>query len=155
LDLKDVLKRSESLSPRHEKEWKELSSRFSTTEENIIDIDNLSVTSLGLKLRTSEDQLETSSSKMITSPMQQQLRQAQHPKELTLSGGGSIFLKSNRSRDVTPCIESSKLGDFQIGDNGPSTLASNLDEMTTSAGERLKSILREKTCEDSKLYYYF
>lgn len=107
-----------------------MSGRFSS-DENIIDVDYLSATSL--KPRTPD----TPVSEGAVSPV----------KQLTLSGGGAIFLKSNRSRDTTPCRD-----DQQHLDDFKSVLP---DEMTTSAGERLKSILREKACEDGKLKLTF
>ncbi|XP_029036148.2 trichohyalin isoform X2 [Osmia bicornis bicornis] len=127
LDLKEVLKRSESLSPRHEKDWEQLSSKFSS-EENIIDIDKLSITTLARSERTEKFDKEKHPS------------QFSQQKELTLSGGGTMFLKSNRSRDTTPSQEGGKLDDFR-------TVAIS-DEGCNIVGDRLKSILREKQSED-------
>ncbi|XP_051169688.1 centrosomal protein of 164 kDa isoform X3 [Leptopilina boulardi] len=123
LDLKEVLKRSESLSPRYEKEWEHLNSKFNS-DENIIDIDRLSASSLAKVDKSAES-----------------LDKEKHPrqKELTLTGGGSIFLKSNRSRDTTPSQDGGKFEDFQ--------LSADLG-MSSSSGDRLKSILREKAYED-------
>ena len=142
--MRDVLKRSESLSPRHERDWKQLSDRFSS-EENIIDIDNLRATSLGSKPRTPESQIEIANTVPVSSSAQQP------PKELTLSGGGAIFLKSNRSRDTTPCHDGERsFGDIQTTTVNLSIPSGSVEEMSTSAGERLKSILREKTSEDGE-----
>ena len=168
-----MLKRSESLSPRHEKEWKQLSSRFSS-DENIIDIDHLSATHLtaSVKVRTPESQsngttpiTETASNSPAPQPLQQQ-PQLQHPKELTLSGGGAIFLKSNRVKDTTPCKEETRTAFEELAAASTTTTALSVgkalpgtssltisgggstDDMTASAGERLKSILREKFSED-------
>ncbi|KAG5330278.1 CE164 protein, partial [Acromyrmex charruanus] len=127
LDLKEVLKRSESLSPWHEKDWEQLSSKFSS-EENIIDIDKLSVNTLA-----KPEKLEKFDKEKHPSQLGQQ-------KELTLSGGGSMFLKSNRSRDTTPSQDGGKLEDFR-------TLTIS-DEINNIAGDRPKSILREKQLED-------
>ncbi|KAL0124282.1 hypothetical protein PUN28_006259 [Cardiocondyla obscurior] len=127
LDLKEVLKRSESLSPWHEKDWEQLSSKFSS-EENIIDIDKLSVSTL-----SKPEKLEKFDKEKHPSQLSQQ-------KELTLSGGGSMFLKSNRSRDTTPSQDGGKLEDFQA-------LAIS-DETNNIVGDRPKSILREKQFED-------
>lgn len=79
----------------------------------------------------------------------------QQPKELVLSGGGSIFLKKNRSRDVTPSHDGPRhLGDSQPGSSGLTALTPGSgEEMSTSAGERLKSILREKAIDEGKLLY--
>lgn len=124
-DLKEVLKRSESLSPRYEKEWEQLNSKFNS-DENIIDIDRLSASSLAKAEKSAES-----------------LDKEKHPrqKELTLTGGGSIFLKSNRSRDTTPSQDGGKFEDFQ--------LSADLG-MSSSSGDRLKSILREKAYEDGE-----
>ncbi|XP_053972469.1 centrosomal protein of 164 kDa [Hylaeus volcanicus] len=127
LDLKEVLKRSESLSPRHEKDWEQLSSKFSS-EENIIDIDKLSVTTLARSEKSDKFDKEKHPS------------QFGQQKELTLSGGGTMFLKSNKSRDTTPIQETGKLEDFK-------TVAIP-DEIVSVGGDRLKSILREKQSED-------
>ncbi|KAJ8666999.1 hypothetical protein QAD02_008661, partial [Eretmocerus hayati] len=134
LDLSAVLNRSESLSPRHENDWKQLNSRFSS-EENMIDVDQLSATSF--KARTPDTPGSESghvSAPIGTSPV----------KQLTLSGGGAIFLKSNRSRDATPSRDDARIyEDFQTA--GTSGLKAHaMDDMTASTGERLKSILREK-----------
>ncbi|XP_012150119.2 centrosomal protein 164 [Megachile rotundata] len=126
LDLKEVLKRSESLSPRHEKDWEQLSSKFSS-EENIIDIDKLSITALARSERPEKFDKEKHPS------------QFGQQKELTLSGGGTMFLKSNRSRDTTPSQEGAKLDDFR-------TVA--IADEVNIVGDRLKSILREKQSED-------
>ncbi|XP_076657616.1 centrosomal protein 164 isoform X1 [Halictus rubicundus] len=126
LDLKEVLKRSESLSPRNEK-WEQLSCKFSS-EESIIDIDKLSASTLFKSEKTDKFDKEKHPS------------QFGQPKELTLSGGGTMFLKSNRSRDNTPSQEAAKLDDFR-------TMAIT-DETATVGGDRLKSILREKQSED-------
>ncbi|XP_076284594.1 centrosomal protein 164 isoform X3 [Lasioglossum baleicum] len=126
LDLKEVLKRSESLSPRNEK-WGQLSCKFSS-EESIIDIDKLSASTLFKSEKTDKFDKEKHPS------------QFGQPKELTLSGGGTMFLKSNRSRDNTPSQEAAKLDDFR-------TIAIT-DEIATVGGDRLKSILREKQSED-------
>jgi len=99
-DLKEVLKRSESLSPWHEKDWEQLSSKFSS-EENIIDIDKLSASTLARP-----EKLEKFDKEKHPSQLGQQ-------KELTLSGGGSMFLKSNKSRDTTPSQDGGKLEDFK------------------------------------------
>ncbi|XP_011876323.1 PREDICTED: centrosomal protein of 164 kDa-like isoform X2 [Vollenhovia emeryi] len=127
LDLKEVLKRSESLSPWHEKDWEQLSSKFSS-EENIIDIDKLSASTL-----SRPEKLEKFDKEKHPSQLGQQ-------KELTLSGGGSMFLKSNRSRDTTPSQDGGKLEDFR-------TLTVS-DETNNTVGDRPKSILREKQFED-------
>ncbi|XP_050462560.1 uncharacterized protein PF3D7_1120000 isoform X2 [Cataglyphis hispanica] len=127
LDLKEVLKRSESLSPWHEKDWEQLSSKFSS-EENIIDIDKLSASTLARPEKPEKFDKEKHPS------------QLGQQKELTLSGGGSMFLKSNRSRDNTPSQDGGKLEDFQ-------TLMIP-DEINNAAGDRLKSILREKQLDD-------
>lgn len=142
LDFRDVLKRSESLSPRHEKEWSQLSGRFGS-DENIIDVD----LPPGVKARTP---IEESSNPFLR---QQPQQKQQHPKELTLSGGGSIFLKSNRSRDTTPCYEDAKSLDEP--QPGPSRMGpgSSMEEITSSIGERLKSILREKPSEDGEFLF--
>ncbi|KAK2582478.1 hypothetical protein KPH14_004783 [Odynerus spinipes] len=124
LDLKEVLKRSESLSPRHEKDWEQLSSKFSS-EENIIDIDKLSASALARSER-----IEKFDKEKHPSQLGQQ-------KELTLSGGGSMFLKSNRSRDTTPSQDSAKLEDFRI-------------TAEVVVPDALKSILREKQSEDDE-----
>nr|XP_050865453.1 golgin subfamily A member 4 isoform X1 [Vespula vulgaris] len=124
LDLKEVLKRSESLSPRHEKDWEQLSSKFSS-EENIIDIDKLSASALARSERTEKFDKEKHPS------------QLGQQKELTLSGGGSMFLKSNRSRDTTPSQDSAKLEDFRVG-------------AEVVVPDALKSILREKQSEDDE-----
>jgi len=134
LDLKEVLKRSESLSPWHEKDWEQLSSKFSS-EENIIDIDKLSANTLARP-----EKLEKFDKEKHPSQLGQQ-------KELTLSGGGSMFLKSNRSRDTTPSQDGGKLEDFR-------TLTIS-DETNNIAGDRPKSILREKQLEDGKIVYIF
>ena len=131
LDLKEVLKRSESLSPRFEKEWEQLTSKFSS-EENIIDIDRLSASSLA------------KSDKSAESLDDKHPRHSGQQKELTLTGGGSIFLKSNRSRDTTPSQDGGRLEDFQM--------LSGEQAMSSSSGDRLKSILREKPYEDGKLH---
>ncbi|XP_016836739.1 centrosomal protein of 164 kDa isoform X2 [Nasonia vitripennis] len=146
LDFRDVLKRSESLSPRYEEDWRQLSNRFSS-DENIIDIENLASSALKQKSRTPL----TPSRETASSPVQ--VQQQQLPKELTLSGGGSIFLKSNRSRDTTPCHDETRpLEDPQAA--GGSDLVvpggGSLDDMSASTGERLKSILREKAAEDDE-----
>ncbi|XP_017887826.1 paramyosin isoform X2 [Ceratina calcarata] len=125
IDLKEVLKRSESLSPRHEKDWEQLSSKFSS-EENIIDIDKLSMNALARSERPEKFDKEKHPS------------QLGQQKELTLSGGGTMFLKSNRSRDTTPSHEGTKLDDFRT--------VTIPDESYT--GDKLKSILREKQSED-------
>lgn len=130
LDLKEVLKRSESLSPWHEKDWEQLSSKFSS-EENIIDIDKLSATTLARPER-----LEKFDKEKHPSQLGQQ-------KELTLSGGGSMFLKSNRSRDTTPSQDGGKLEDFR-------TLTISDESNNAVIGDRPKSILREKPLEDGK-----
>ncbi|XP_071860458.1 centrosomal protein 164 isoform X5 [Bombus fervidus] len=127
IDLKEVLKRSESLSPRHEKDWEQLSSRFSS-EENIIDIDKLSITTLARSEKSEKFDKEKHPS------------QFGQQKELTLSGGGTMFLKSNRSRDTTPSHEGAKLDDFR-------TMLIP-DESSNVGGDKLKSILREKQSED-------
>ncbi|XP_015605660.1 centrosomal protein of 164 kDa isoform X2 [Cephus cinctus] len=163
LDLKEVLKRSESLSPRYEKDWEQLSSRFSS-EENIIDIDKLSVASL-TKVEKPQERFDK----------EKHPRQLGQQRELTLSGGGFMFLKSNRSRDTTPSQESVLLEDFQVfrksDDTGnvtcekpksilrekPSEDAASLEnlrilagvtELSNAVGDRPKSILREKPSED-------
>ncbi|KAK0158652.1 hypothetical protein PV328_009628 [Microctonus aethiopoides] len=128
INLSEIIKRSESMSPRYEKDWEQLSSKFNS-EENIIDIDKLSVSSLTKSdTKSSTDKF----SKEINS------RQSTNQKELTLSGGGSIFLKSNRSRDSTPCQDGARLEDFQI--------TVNINE--SGNVDRPKSILREKLMED-------
>ncbi|XP_020282678.1 centrosomal protein of 164 kDa isoform X2 [Pseudomyrmex gracilis] len=127
LDLKEVLKRSESLSPWHEKDWEQLSSKFSS-EENIIDIDKLSVSTLARP-----EKLEKFDKEKHPSQLGQQ-------KELTLSGGGTMFLKSNRSRDTTPSQDGGRLEDFRV--------LAIPDESNNTVGDRLKSILREKQLED-------
>ncbi|XP_076622003.1 centrosomal protein 164 isoform X1 [Colletes latitarsis] len=127
LDLKEVLKRSESLSPRHEKDWEQLSSKFSS-EENIIDIDKLSITALAKSEKSDKFDKEKHPS------------QFGQQKELTLSGGGTMFLKSNRSRDITPSQEGAKLEDFRT--------VTIPDEIISVGVDRLKSILREKQPED-------
>lgn len=129
LDLREVLKRSESLSPWHEKDWEQLSSKFSS-EENIIDIDKLSASTLARP-----EKFEKFDKEKHPSQLGQQ-------KELTLSGGGSMFLKSNRSRDTTPSQDGGKLEDFRA-----LTIS---DESNNVAGDRPKSILREKQLEDGK-----
>lgn len=131
LDLKEVLKRSESLSPWHEKDWEQLSSKFSS-EENIIDIDKLSASTLARP-----EKFEKFDKEKHPSQLGQQ-------KELTLSGGGSMFLKSNRSRDTTPSQDGGKLEDFRA-----LTIS---DETNNTIGlDRPKSILREKQLEDGKM----
>ncbi|XP_043789873.1 centrosomal protein of 164 kDa-like isoform X4 [Apis laboriosa] len=127
IDLKEVLKRSESLSPRHEKDWEQLSSRFSS-EENIIDIDKLSINALARSEKSDKFDKEKHPS------------QFGQQKELTLSGGGTMFLKSNRSRDTTPIHETGKLDEFRT--------LSIPDETNKDSGDKLKSILREKQSED-------
>lgn len=133
LDLKEVLKRSESLSPWHEKDWEQLSSKFSS-EENIIDIDKLSASTLARPERPEKFDKEKHPS------------QLGQQKELTLSGGGSMFLKSNRSRDNTPSQDGGKLEDFQA------LMIS--DEINNAGGDRPKSILREKQLDDGKIDVY-
>ncbi|XP_033209240.1 centrosomal protein of 164 kDa isoform X3 [Belonocnema kinseyi] len=130
LDLKEVLKRSESLSPRYEKEWEQLTTKFSS-EENIIDIDRLSASSLAKSNKSAES---PDKDKHPRHPGQQ--------KELTLTGGGSIFLKSNRSRDTTPSQDGGRFEDF--------LMLSGEQMMSSSSGDRLKSILREKPYEDEE-----
>jgi len=130
LDLKEVLKRSESLSPWHEKDWEQLSSKFSS-EENMIDIDKLSASTLARP-----DRPEKFDKEKHPSQLGQQ-------KELTLSGGGSMFLKSNRSRDTTPSQDGGKLEDFRA--------LAITDEVNNPTGDRPKSILREKQLEDGKV----
>lgn len=130
IDLKEVLKRSESLSPRHEKDWEQLSSRFSS-EENIIDIDKLSINTLARSEKSDKFDKEKHPS------------QFGQQKELTLSGGGTMFLKSNRSRETTPIHETGKLDEFRA--------LSIPDETNKDSGDKLKSILREKQSEDGKL----
>lgn len=132
-DLKEVLKRSESLSPWHEKDWEQLSSKFSS-EENIIDIDKFSASTLARPERPEKFDKEKHPS------------QLGQQKELTLSGGGSMFLKSNRSRDNTPSQDGGKLEDFQ-------TLMIS-DEVNNAAEDRPKSILREKQLDDGKTNVY-
>ncbi|OAD53569.1 hypothetical protein WN48_09731 [Eufriesea mexicana] len=127
IDLKEVLKRSESLSPRHEKDWEQLSSRFNS-EENIIDIDKLSMTTLARSEKAEKFDKEKHPS------------QFGQQKELTLSGGGTMFLKSNRSRDTTPSHEGAKIEEFR-------TMLIP-DESSNVGGDKLKSILREKQSED-------
>jgi len=134
LDLKEVLKRSESLSPWHEKDWEQLSSKFSS-EENIIDIDKLSASTLARP-----EKLEKFDKEKHPSQLGQQ-------KELTLSGGGSMFLKSNRSRDTTPSQDGGKLEDFKA-----LTIS---DETNNIISDRPKSILREKLFEDGKIVYIY
>ncbi|XP_015439557.1 PREDICTED: centrosomal protein of 164 kDa [Dufourea novaeangliae] len=126
LDLKEVLKRSESLSPRNEK-WEQLSCKFSS-EESVIDIDKLSASTLFKSEKPDKFDKEKHPS------------QFGQQKELTLSGGGTMFLKSNRSRDTTPSQEAGKLDDFRS--------VAIADGSATVGGERLKSILREKQPED-------
>ena len=135
LDLKEVLKRSESLSPRYEKEWEQLTSKFSS-EENIIDIDRLSASSLA-KSDKSVEFLDK----------ENRSRHSVQQKELTLTGGGSIFLKSNRSRDTTPSQDGGRLEDFQM--------LSGEQAMNSSSGDKLKSILREKAYEDGEIFFVF
>jgi len=130
LDLKEVLKRSESFSPWHEKDWEQLSSKFSS-EENMIDIDKLSASALARP-----DRPEKFDKEKHPSQLGQQ-------KELTLSGGGSMFLKSNRSRDTTPSQDGGKLEDFRA--------LAITDEINNPIGDRPKSILREKQLEDGKV----
>lgn len=130
LDLKEVLKRSESLSPWHEKDWEQVSSKFSS-EENIIDIDKLSISTLARP-----EKLEKFDKEKHPSQLGQQ-------KELTLSGGGSMFLKSNRSRDTTPSQDGGKLEDFRA-------LTISDESSNAVVGDRPKSILREKQLEDGK-----
>ncbi|XP_015182409.1 PREDICTED: myb-like protein X isoform X2 [Polistes dominula] len=130
LDLKEVLKRSESLSPRHEKDWEQLSSKFSS-EENIIDIDKLSASNLA---RSDNNKFDLKFDK------EKHPSQLGQQKELTLSGGGSMFLKSNRSRDTTPSQDSAKLEDFRVG----------LGADVVVLPDALKSILREKQSEDDE-----
>ncbi|XP_074112640.1 centrosomal protein 164 isoform X3 [Cotesia typhae] len=122
LNLREIVKRSESMSPRYEKDWEQLSSKFSS-EENVIDIDKLSASSL-TKNDGKGDRFDKEKH-----PSQIMSRQ----KELTLTGGGSMFLKSNRSRDNTPSHEAARFEDFQIN---------------SLSLERPKSILREKPPED-------
>ncbi|KAH0553552.1 uncharacterized protein PF11_0207-like isoform X2 [Cotesia glomerata] len=122
LNLREIVKRSESMSPRYEKDWEQLSSKFSS-EENVIDIDKLSASSL-TKIDGKGDRFDKEKH-----PSQIMSRQ----KELTLTGGGSMFLKSNRSRDNTPSHEAARFEDFQIN---------------SLSLERPKSILREKPPED-------
>lgn len=128
VDLKEVLKRSESLSPWHEKDWEQLSSKFNS-EENIIDIDKLSASTLARPER-----LEKFDKEKHPSQLGQQ-------KELTLSGGGAMFLKSNRSSDTTPSQDGGKLEDFR-------TLMISDEINSAVIGDRPKSILREKQLED-------
>ncbi|XP_076682607.1 centrosomal protein 164 isoform X4 [Andrena cerasifolii] len=128
LDLTEVLKRSESLSPRDERDWEQLSSKFSS-EENIIDIDKLSVTTLARSEKPDKFDKEKHPS------------QFSQQKELTLNGGGTMFLKSNRSRDTTPSQEGAKLEDFRT--------VTISDECCNIAGDKLKSILREKQSDDA------
>lgn len=131
MNFREIVKRSESMSPRYEKDWEQLSSKFSS-EENVIDIDKLSVSSL-----TKTD------TKIVGDKFDKEKhpRQLGHQKELTLSGGGSMFLKSNRSRDNTPSQDGGRLEDFQA--------AVSVNEMSGSL-ERPKSILREKPPEDGE-----
>ena len=142
LKFKEIVKRSESMSPRYEKDWEQLSSKF-TTDDNVIDIDKLSASSLITP--TSESHPET----------MEKFDKEKHPrniigqqKELTLTGGGSMFLKSNKSRDNTPCQESARLEDFQLCSQPPDNISINEN---VAPGERPKSILREKpTAEDGE-----
>ncbi|XP_053594122.1 centrosomal protein of 164 kDa isoform X2 [Microplitis demolitor] len=131
INLREIVKRSESMSPRYEKDWEQLSSKFSS-EENVIDIDKLSISSL---------------TKSEGRPIVERFDKEKHPsqlmnrqKELTLTGGGSMFLKSNRSRDNTPCHDGGRFEDFQIHGVNPNNNSYCL--------ERPKSILREKPSED-------
>lgn len=131
LDIQEVLKRSESLSPRYEQEWEQLSRKFGS-EENMIDIDKLSINSL-----TKSDKLGDNLD------LEKYPRQSGQPKELTLSGGGSIFLKSNRSKDAVSSLDEELQNDIY----GPT---STDDKNAGSSGDRPKSILREKPSEDGE-----
>ncbi|XP_011306983.1 uncharacterized protein [Fopius arisanus] len=132
MNLREIVKRSESMSPRYEKDWEQLSHRFSS-EENIIDIDKLSVSSL-----------TRSDSKSLLERPEKEINQSQsgNQKELLLNGGGSMFLKSTRSRDNTPNQDGGKFHDFHISHGTSGT------NDTSDITERPKSILREKPCED-------
>lgn len=134
INLSEIIKRSESMSPRYEKDWEQLSSKFNS-EENIIDIDKLSVSSL-----------TKSDTKSSTDKFGKDIntRKSINQKELTLSGGGSIFLKSNRSRDSTPCQDGARLEDFQM----TTQMTVNVNE--SGNVDRPKSILREKLMEDGE-----
>lgn len=135
--LKEIVKRSESMSPRYEKDWEQLASRF-TSEENVIDIDKLSASSLTRsEIRQQPEKFDK----------EKHPRNLSHQKELTLSGGGSMFLKSNRSHDSTPCQETTRIDEFQTA---ITPLPSVSDNVTAFPGERPKSILREKPTEDGE-----
>lgn len=137
--LKEIVKRSESMSPRYEKDWEQLSSRFNNSEENVIDIDKLSASSL--------TKSETKSS-IEKFDKEKHPRNFSQPKELTLTGGGFMFLKSNRSsRDVTPCQDSEKMDDLQQRVFVPD------ENISTTPGDRPKSILRDKPPEIGKLLH--
>ncbi|XP_066603229.1 centrosomal protein of 164 kDa [Prorops nasuta] len=120
LDFKDLLKYADV-------DWEQLSNKFPINED-IIDIDRLSATTLA-----KSDKPERFDKEKHPSQLGQQ-------KELTLTGGGSMFLKKNRSRDTTPSHDGAKLEDFRVH--------LVMDEM--AAGERPKSILREKPLEDEE-----
>ncbi|XP_015109500.1 restin homolog isoform X2 [Diachasma alloeum] len=132
INLREIVKRSESMSPRYEKDWEQLSNKFSS-EENVIDIDRLSVSSL-----------TKSDSKSLPERTENERNQNQsgNQKELLLSGGGSMFLKSSRSRDSTPNQDGGKIQDFHTTD--VASAANDISDIT----ERPKSILREKPYED-------
>lgn len=137
LNLHEIVKRSESMSPRHEKDWEQLTSKFSS-EENFIDIDKLSLSSLSqTDGKESIDKFENERQSRQSTFGQSQRQQ----KELTLSGGGFIYLKSNRSRDNTPVCDAGKIEDFQI--------SCSVNEGCSSM-ERPKSILRDKPSEDGE-----
>lgn len=123
-----------------------MNSRFSS-DENIIDIDHLGAKSLGTTPRTPE----TSLNEANFSHFEQQRSQVT-PKELTLSRGGSCFLKSNRSQETTPCNDETK--SFEDNHQRPSTSglgSSRIDDNNAFAvSEKLKSILREKQNENGK-----
>lgn len=84
------------------------------------------------------DKMSTSSLLKLESQVASE-RQTQQ-KGLQLSGGGHVFLKSNRSKDNTPNDDDeARLDEFQ------SSLAAS-----DKSVEKLKSILRDKGPEDGK-----
>lgn len=132
IDFREIVQRSESMSPKYEKDWEQLSNKFSS-DENVIDVDKLSVSSL--TRLDSKSPLEWTES-------QRNQNQLRNQKELFLSGGGSMFLKSSRSRDHTPSQDGE-----QFQDSG--TTAVGMNDIS-DIPERPKSILREKLCEDGE-----
>lgn len=122
-DLEQVLKRSESMSPRVEQDWVQLSGKF---KNEVIDIGKLSASSLGLDSGKS------------CSSVEKNLPVNQRQTELTLSGGGAVFLKSNKVKDDGQVQGIGKAEEGHWGIDGP---------------DRLKSILRDKGVEEGTIKF--